>query len=209
MTNNLINESLDESTSFSSNTHTIAKVVYDNNIEQKIYNIEDTYDSNVLVLLPINKKRVYFYWEFSQEFLDKNIVKIEDITFHILDQKHNLVDTIKCSYIYGEYFYNLKGDIETLSSLKIAAIYKQETLYKNILESNSIKLFSTNINYPESSDMVYMKRSKEFYEVLKNTLDHFTFDISSSQYKLQTKKLQEYVDISKQNVSSNTNLKDK
>jgi len=57
--------------------------------------------------------------------------------------------------------------------------------------------------------MVYMKRSKGFYEVLKNTLDHFTFDISSSQYKLQTKKLQEYVDISKQNVSSNTNLKDK
>lgn len=188
MNNNLINESLDEQSSFSSNVHVLETFTAEKSDNIKEYYIPQRYYQNKLTLLPINKTRIYFYWEFTQEFLHQNIVKREDISFHIIDQNHELIDKIDCSYEFGEYFYTLQNP--NIQSIKVIAIYKHGIQYKNLLESNSVLIPKDKINYPTNE--VYMKKLEGVREVINASLNHVTLGMSSKEYARKSSKVLEY-----------------
>ncbi|MGM0518486.1 MAG: hypothetical protein ACQERD_02445 [Campylobacterota bacterium] len=158
MKENLINESLTTG-NFTSSIHSIDTIVADNVVEEKDYIIPTRYYKNKLVMLPVNKSRSYFYWEFTEEFLDKNSISLDDIFFHIVDQKQNLLANIKCEYLYGEYFYNIDTTNSSLKEIKVIAVYKDGMIIKNLMESDNIKIINKDIIYA-----TYLKKTKRIQE---------------------------------------------
>ncbi|MEA3354307.1 MAG: DUF4912 domain-containing protein, partial [Campylobacterota bacterium] len=170
MDNKLIKESLKEEHSFSSNEHGIDTITQDSNSGAlKSYPIPQRYNKIKLVLLPVNKKKFYFYWEFTNKFLRDNVVDLKDITFHIVDEGHNLISMIECQSEYGQYFYLKDHDAR---SIKVIAVYKHGIQYKILLDSNSVKVLNHEIKFP--SQDVWINKQKGFTEVIRASLSHFT-----------------------------------
>ncbi|MEA2049990.1 MAG: DUF4912 domain-containing protein [Campylobacterota bacterium] len=198
MDNKLIIESLKEQNSFSSNQHGIDTITQDSNSGTlNNYDIPHRYNKIKLVLLPINKKKFYFYWEFTNQFLTQNMVELKDITFHIIDENHNLISIIDCKSEYGQYFYLEEHDVKYI---KVIAIYKKGTLYKKLLDSNSVKVLNDEIKPP--SDDVWIDKKKGFTEVIRASLSHFTLGMSSKNYVDELESLKEYDRLSKKSYSS-------
>lgn len=200
MDNNLIKESLKEQSSFSSNQHGIDTITQDgiNCNSLNNYEIPQRYNKVKLVLLPVNKKKFYFYWEFTNKFLTENMVELKDITFHIIDEDDNLIDIIDCQSEYGQYFY-LK-DNHNLKSIKVIAVYKYITLNQKLLSSNSLKVINDEIKLPK--DDVWIDKQKGFTEVIRASLSHFTLGMSSKNYVDELERLKEYERLSKESYSS-------
>lgn len=202
MKNNLINESSTTVCGFSSTAHAIEIMVADNKIMDKNYFIPKRYYENKLSILPVNKKRVYFYWEFTEDFLHKRSFKLDNISFHIVDQKENLIDTINCDNLYGEYFYNIKNETSSLKELQVIAVYQNGNVSQNIMESNKIKVFNKDIIYPQNLDQIFMKKIGSFQEIIKTSLEHINDGISSASYIQEIERLKEYSNITTQHLSS-------
>lgn len=201
MKNKLIEESLKEETSFSSNEHGINSVVQDSNISALInYSIPQKYNKTKIVLLPVNKNKFYFYWEFTNKFLNDNLVDLKDITFHIVDENHNLITIIKCESEYGEYFYINKHN--NIKSIKVIAVYKHGIQFKHLLDSNSLKVMNKEIIIPK--DDVWINKQKGFTEIIRASMTHFTIGMSSKNYVDEIASLREYEKLSKENFSSHT-----
>lgn len=199
MDNKLIEESLQDQNSFSSNEHGIKTITKDNNIQAlKEYPLPQRYNKTKLVLLPVNKEKFYFYWDFPQEFLQSNMVLIDDISFHIVDQDHNLISVIGCENDFGEYFY--KGEFKDLKAVKIIAVYKHGIQYKNLLESNTLKVMNTEIKFPKED--VWMNKQKGFTEIIRASMTHFTLGMSSKNYVDEIQSLKEFDKLSKESYSS-------
>ncbi|MEA3497847.1 MAG: hypothetical protein U9R16_02190 [Campylobacterota bacterium] len=203
MDNKLIEESLKEQNSFSSNQHgidtiTIDTITIDSNTGTfKSYPIPQRYHKVKLVLLPVNKTKYYFYWEFTDKFLKDNIVNLEDITFHVIDEKHNLISLIDCEDQYGQYFYLKNNDAK---SIKVIAVYKHGIIYKNLLESNIVKTFNDEIKIP--TEDVWINKQKGFTEIIRASMTHFTLGMSSKNYVDEIESLREYEKLSKESYSS-------
>lgn len=199
MSDKLIQTSLQEESGFSSNIHGIDTIAKDVNTEGiKDYYIPQRYNRLQLVLLPVNKDKYYFYWDFPEEFLHKNIVNIEDISFHIVDENHDLIADINCTYDYGEYFYTLLKDVKFI---KVIAVYKHGIQFKNLIESNMIKVFNTEIKYGTKD--IWIEKRGGFTEVIRASMNHFTIGMSSKSYMEEIKRLEEYSRSSTQGMSSN------
>ena len=198
MNNKLITESLKEGDGFSSNIHAIDTVAVDVNTQGiKHYNIPQRYYENKIVLLPVNKTKYFFYWEFSPEFIKNNKAAIEDIFFHIVDEKHNLLESIQCQGELGQYFFEIKSDVKLL---EIIARYKHGVQLKHLLASNKATVFNSEIKIPQSD--VWINKQKGFTEVIRSSLQHFTLGMSSKNYVDEISRLKEFEKISKGSFSS-------
>jgi hypothetical protein len=198
MDKKLIKESLEHESSFSSNTHAIDTITKDVNTDGIVdYDIPLRYNQLKLVFMPVNKTKYYFYWDFPQQFLHQNIASIEDISFHIVDQEHNMLADIKCPHELGEYFYTLEAPAKTL---KVIAVYKHGIRFMNLIESNSVKVFNSEILYANKD--VFIEKRKGFTEVIRASMNHFTIGMSSKNYVDEIRRLEEYSNISTQGLSS-------
>lgn len=187
MNDKLIQTSLEEESSFSSNIHGIDTITKDINTESiREYTIPYRYNKLQLVLLPVNKAKYYFYWDFPQAFLHENIVSIENISFHIVDENHNLLDDIKCNYEFGQYFYILNKDVKFI---KVIAVYKHGIRFKNLLESNTVKIFNTQIKFSDKD--IWISKHRGMTEVIRASLNHFTIGMSSKNYVDELRILEE------------------
>ncbi len=198
MDNKLIAESMKESDSFSSNVHGIDTVAGDvNTLGIKHYEIPQRYYENKIVLLPVNKTKYFFYWEFTPEFIKNNIVEIKDIFFHILDENHNLLESVGCPNEWGQYFFEIKSDVK---HLEIIARYKHGVQLKHLLGSNKVKVFNGEIIIPQKD--VWINKQRGFTEVIRSSLQHFTLGMSSKNYVDEISRLKEFEKISKGSFSS-------
>jgi len=199
MKDELIKESLGSEGDFSSNVHGIETITKDANVDgMKDFPIPQRYNRLQLILLPVNKEKYYFYWDFPQSFLHENIVSINDISFHIVDEEHNLLEDIKCSNEFGQYFFTLSKQVKFI---KVIAIYKHGIQFKNLIESNMVKVFNTEIKYGEKD--IWIEKRKGFTEVIRASMNHFTIGMSSKSYVEEIKRLEEYSRSSTQGMSSN------
>ncbi len=198
MSDKLIQSSLEEESSFSSNTHGIDTITKDLNTGSiKDYIIPDRYNTLQLVLLPVNKNKYYFYWDFPEYFLHQNIVSIEDISFHIVDENHDLIADIKCDHDFGQYFYKLEKDVKFI---KIIAVYKHGIQFKNLIESNMVKVFNTQIKFSDKD--VWISKYRGMTEVIRASLNHFTIGMSSKNYVDEIRMLEESTQISREELVS-------
>jgi len=201
MKDELIKESLEDEAEFSSTTHAIDTITKDVNIQGiQDYHIPERYNKLQLVLLPVNKEKYYFYWDFPEYFLHENIVAIKDISFHIVDENHDLFANIQCDHEFGQYFYKLEKEAKFI---KVIAVYKHGVQYKNLIESNTVKVFNTQIKY-DTKD-VWIEKRGGFTEVIRASLNHFTLGMSSKSYVEEIKRLEEYSKMST-TVGSSSNV---
>jgi hypothetical protein len=198
MSDKLIQTSLEEESGFSSNSHGIDTITKDINTDIiKDYPIPQRYNKLQLVLLPVNKDKYYFYWDFPEHFLHENIVNIEDVSFHLVDENHDLIEDINCNYEYGEYFYRLDKDVKFI---KVIAVYKHGIQFRNLIESNMVKVFNSEIKYGTKD--IWIEKRGGFTEVIRASMNHFTLGMSSKSYMEEIKRLEEYSRSSTQGFSS-------
>jgi hypothetical protein len=202
MNNQLIKDSLKES-NFSSNTHSVEIVSFDSKeVVQKEYPIPCRYYKNKLVLLPINSKKFYFYWEFTDALLKEyNLESATQISLKVIDSQARTIKDIECLGDIGEYFVN---DLKYLSKIRVIAGFYKDGVFIEIIRSNEIGSFNTEINYKNIDKLVYLKREKGFTEIIRSSLEHFTFGISSASYIREIEKIQEFTKLSQDSLSSHT-----
>lgn len=202
MKNKLIEESLEEN-SFSSSTHSIEIISFDSKLEaQKEYHIPERYYKNQLVLLPINSKKFYLYWEFTDTLLQEyHLENATQLTIKVIDTEGNTIKNIACLGEVGEYFVN---DLKYTTKIKVVAGYYKDDLFIEIMHSSEIGAFNTKINYKDEDNLVYLKKEKGFTEIIRASLQHFTIGMSSASYVKEIERLEEYSKMSQETLSSHT-----
>ncbi len=202
MDNQLIKESL-ESGSFSSSTHAIETISFDSTqAVQKEYPIPQRYYKDQLVLLPINSKKFYIYWEFTNNLLEQFEIKYAtQIKIKVIDSQSNTIKEIDCLGEVGEYFVN---DLQYTTKIRVVAGYYKDDTFIEIMYSNKIGAFNTQINYKEEDKLVYLKKEKGFTEIIRASLQHFTIGMSSASYVKEIERLQEVSKSSQNRFSSHT-----
>lgn len=203
MNKQLIRDSL-EKNDFSSTTHSIETISFDSSlIAPKEYQIPERYYKNQLVLLPINSKKFYIYWEFTSALLEKfHLEYATQIKFKVVNSEAQTLKDIDCLGEVGEYFVN---DLKYTTRIKvIAGYYNQDGLFIEIMQSNQIGAFNTEINYKEEDKLVYLKKEKGLTEIIRSSLSHFTLGMSSASYVKEIERLQEFSKLSKDTLSSHT-----
>jgi len=202
MKNKLIEESLEEN-SFSSSTHSIEIISFDSKLEaQKEYHIPERYYKNQLVLLPINSKKFYLYWEFTDTLLQEyHLENATQLTIKVIDTEGNTIKNIACLGEVGEYFVN---DLKYTTKIKVVAGYYKDDLFIEIMHSSEIGTFNTKINYKDENNLVYLKKEKGFTEIIRASLHHFTIGMSSASYVKEIERLEEFSRLSQETLSSHT-----
>jgi len=199
MNKKLINKSLEEECNFSSSEHGIDTITKDANIGAiPDYPIPQRYNKLKLVLMPVNKYTYYFYWDFPSSFLHSQIVDLKDVSFHVVDENHDILADIKCGNDFGQYFYKLNKEAKYI---KVIAVYKHGIQYKNLIESNMVKVFNTDIKFSKKD--VWISKHEGFTEVIRASLNHFTIGMSSKNYVDEIERLKQYNRISQESLDSN------
>jgi hypothetical protein len=202
MNSQLIKDSLEEN-NFSSSTHVIEVISFDSNlVGQKEYPIPQRYYKDQLVLLPINSKKFYIYWEFTNNLLQQyNLEYATQIKFKVVDSQSQTIKDIDCLGEFGEYFVN---DLQYTTKIRVVAGYYKDGIFIEIMHSNEIGSFNTEINYKGEDKLVYLKKEKGFTEIIRSSLQHFTLGMSSASYVKEIERLQEVSKLSKDSLSSHT-----
>ena len=200
MNNQLIKDSLEEN-NFSSSTHSIEVISFDSKqATQKEYLIPHRYYKDQLVLLPINSKKFYIYWEFTDTLLQKHHLEYAtQIKFKVVDSKAQTIKAIDCLGELGEYFVH---SLKYTTKIKVIAGYYKDGVFIEIMQSNQIGSFNTEINYRGADKLVYLKKERGFTEIIRSSLQHFTLGMSSASYVNEIERLQEFSKLSQDTFSS-------
>jgi hypothetical protein len=202
MKNQLLIDSLEEN-NFSSSTHAIEEISLNSApLVQQKYSIPNRYYKDQLVLLPINSKKFYIYWEITNTLLEQfHLENVTQIQFKIIDSQSHTIKTIDCVGEVGEYFVN---DLQYTSKIRVIAGYYKDGHFIEIFQSNQIGAFNTQINYKNADALVYLQKEKGFTEIIRSSLEHFTEGLSSASYIKEIERLQEVTKLSKDSLSSYT-----
>mgnify|MGYP000751884509 CR=1 FL=1 len=206
----LINKSLEFEDSFSSSIHAIDTLTSEvKDIPQTQYDIPSRYNKDRLKVLMINPNSYYIYWEVSDETLKKYSIdlKTQKLVFKIYDKLGNHIFNFDSSFALGEYY--LKEKFENIDVYVELGINKEEEFFK-ILESNNVHTFSSQINFPDENDEVWIKKSMNWSEIIKTTIKDSGNGISSAKFVEEIKKIKEYEDseIFKNSLSSSSLIKE-
>jgi hypothetical protein len=176
----LVNESLKEENSFSSSTHGSAAMTNDAAESKKDFPIPKRYYKNSLKLLPVNTKKYYVYWELFNLNID-----FDKMAFRIMEDKM-ILSEFSISSDWGEYYINEHYENRTIYA--VLGYYHNNTFIE-VLRSNTITTFSTQIKFPQDNKEVWIKKEKGFKEVIRASLNHFTIGMSSASYVEELKVL--------------------
>ncbi len=201
MKNQLVVESLQNQNNFSSSTHSIDIISSQNGITTaKEYFIPQRYYKEQLVLLPVNSKKFYIYWEFVDNTLEKfGLNSYSEILFKIIDRENHTLKEINCLGDIGEYFVN---ELDYTSKIKVIAGYLKAEAFIEIMSSNEIGNFNTQINYKDEDRLVYLKKERGFTEIIRSSLQHFTLNMNSASYVQEIERLNEFSKLSQNTLSS-------
>lgn len=206
----LVEKSLEFEDSFSSSAHAIDSLGREvKNIPQTQYDIPSRYNKDRLKVLMINPTNYYVYWEVSDETLEKYSIDLvtQKLIFKVYDKLGNHLFDFDSSFALGEYY--LKEKFENIDVFVELGFDKDEEFIK-ILESNNVHTFSSQINLPQESDEVWIKKSMNWSEIIKTTIREENSGISSAKFIEEIKKIKELEDseILKNSLSSSSLIKE-
>lgn len=157
----------------------------------------------------INPTNYYVYWEVSDETLEKYSIDLvtQKLIFKVYDKLGNHLFDFDSSFALGEYY--LKEKFENIDVFVELGFDKDEEFIK-ILESNNVHTFSSQINLPQESDEVWIKKSMNWSEIIKTTIREENSGISSAKFIEEIKKIKELEDseILKNSLSSSSLIKE-
>lgn len=186
----IIDESLKEEDSFSSCAHAIDTIAADSYAyKADHYKIPNKYHKDTLVIMPINTKKYYLYWEITKDLLKKySINNCQEIIFRIIDECERIVFEIKCHDELSEYFINNEFDGQ---HIMVHAGFYQKNDFITILHSNKLKVFDRKLKFSEKQKEVWIKKEKGFTEVIRASMQHFTLGLSSASYVEEIERLKQ------------------
>ncbi|KIM09034.1 MAG: hypothetical protein KU38_09365 [Sulfurovum sp. FS08-3] len=183
----LIKESIQKD-SFSSATHTMdtmAQEIPKEGIRE--YPIPSRYYKDRVTLLPVNQSKYYLYWEITDETLHKHGIDLnsQQLHFEIYDAK-GMVFSLSSSFSVSEYF--IKGVFEE-RIIYAKAGFMEDGIFKELLASQPIHTFTSQINLPADNDEIWMRRGSVWSELVHASTTHLEFSGSSAKYIKELERL--------------------
>ena len=201
--NELVKESLSIENDFSSTSHVLDTLVTEKEPPASIYTIPDRYNKDTLRVLLVNTKKYYVYWEVSDETLEKKALDLnrDALHFKVYESNGTELFEFKSSFALGEYFVNL--EFENIDIYVKAGVFEDEE-FVEILDSNTVRTFSSKINLPDENDEVWVKKRFGWTEVLRSTMQNVTFGTSSAQYVEELKRLKHFTEVEEERFGSSS-----
>ncbi|MBN2826221.1 MAG: DUF4912 domain-containing protein [Campylobacterales bacterium] len=206
----LIEESLGRQDGFSSTTHAIDTMAQEIPKEgARDYPIPARYYKDRVTLLPVNQSKYYLYWEVTDETLAAHHIDLnhQKLHFQVYDT-NGMLFTFSSSFAVSEYF--IKGVFEN-RKIYVKAGYMNQSEFNEILTSQTIQTFSSQINLPSEDDEIWMRRGGVWSELLHSSIEHLEFSGSSAKYIKELERLryltrvsQSTVGVGSSNMSSTT-----
>ena len=202
--NELINESIKIEDDFSSSSHAIDKLVVETEPAETIYTIPDRYNKDTLRVLLVNTKKYYVYWEVSDETLEKNNLDLnkDELCFKVFKTDGSELSTFTSTFALGEHFINLK--FENIKVFVKIGFIDEEEEFVEFKDSNEVQTFSSQINLPEESDAIWVKKNYAWTEVVRSTMENVSFGSSSSQYVKELERLKHFTQTEEEKLSSSS-----
>ncbi len=194
-------KSIEIENDFSSTSHTIDTMACETTKEKSNVTIPDSYNKNYLRLLPVNTSTYYIYWEISDSLLHNHNLNLqkESLLFIVEDLKQNSLYQFTSNFGLGEFFMNhLFED----NDIYIKMGFIRDNKFIELLRSNVIHTFSTQLHYPALHNEVWIKKEKGWTEIIRSTMQHFTLGVSSAKYVEETQRLKQFSKIDEERLSS-------
>jgi len=204
----LVKESMKLEDDFSSSSHVIDTLVEEGEPVVQEYEIPDRYNKDTLRILMVNTQKYFVYWEVSDETLAKNNIDLgkDKLYFKVCDSNNQELYSFESSFALGKYY--VKRLFENMNVYVKVGLTKEDD-FVELITSNTIHTFSSQINLPSSEDEVWIRKKMGWTEVIRSTIEHSHEGVSSAKYVEEMEKVRHFIDEieEKQNFSSSSIVK--
>jgi len=204
----LVKESMKLEDDFSSSSHVIDTLVEEGKPAVQEYEIPDRYNKDTLRILMVNTQKYFVYWEVSDETLAKNNIDLgkDKLYFKVYDSNNQELYSFESSFALGKYY--VKRLFENMNVYVKVGLTKEDD-FVELITSNTIHTFSSQINLPSSEDEVWIRKKMGWTEVIRSTIEHSHEGVSSAKYVEEMEKVRHFIDEieEKQNFSSSSIVK--
>ncbi len=204
----LVKESMKLEDDFSSSSHVIDTLVEEGEPVVQEYEIPDRYNKDTLRILMVNTQKYFVYWEVSDETLAKNNIDLgkDKLYFKVYDSNNQELYSFESSFALGKYY--VKRLFENMNVYVKVGLTKEDD-FVELITSNTIHTFSSQINLPSSEDEVWIRKKMGWTEVIRSTIEHSHEGVSSAKYVEEMEKVRHFIDEieEKQNFSSSSIVK--
>ncbi len=204
----LVKESMKLEDDFSSSSHVIDTLVEEGEPVVQEYEIPDRYNKDTLRILMVNTQKYFVYWEVNDETLSKNNIDLgkDKLYFKVYDSNNQELYSFESSFALGKYY--VKRPFENMNVYVKVGLTKEDD-FVELITSNTIHTFSSQINLPSSEDEVWIRKKMGWTEVIRSTIEHSHEGVSSAKYVEEMEKVRHFIDEieEKQNFSSSSIVK--
>lgn len=201
----ILNKSLEVENDFSSTSHAISTMVYENSEhENEEFIIPSRYYCNTLTLLAINTKEHYVYWELTQDTLKNYAVDLttQALYFKVEDTHSHVLFEFSSPFDLGEYFFTLNFEDQDIC-VKMGIMKNNQ--FVEIMQSNIVHTFSSTIKLPDVSNEQWLEKHKDYVKIIQTSLENIVFNESSLSYMKQLEQLH-YLNNAIEKRTSSTSL---
>lgn len=166
----LVKESMKLEDDFSSSSHVIDTLVEEGEPVVQEYEIPDRYNKDTLRILMVNTQKYFVYWEVSDETLAKNNIDLgkDKLYFKVYDSNNQELYSFESSFALGKYY--VKRPFENMNVYVKVGLTKEDD-FVELITSNTIHTFSSQINLPSSEDEVWIRKKWDGQKLLEVQLN--------------------------------------
>lgn len=201
----LARKSISIENDFSSTSHAIDTITYDNpNEEVNKFPIPSRYNRDYLRLLPVNLSTYYIYWEVSDQTLQQNQLDLnhDQLIFKIYHGER-IVFEFTSSFALGEYFLDQTFEDR---DIHVSIGFPKDNVFTELMHSNTVHTFSNQLKWPSPEDEIWIKREKVWIDMLTSTMQSQMMGggISSAQYIEEIERLKQLSRVNEEQFSSSS-----
>lgn len=203
----LVKKSMEIENDFSSSSHMIDTLVTEGEPPVSEYEIPTRYNKDTLRVLLVNTEKYYVYWEVSDKTLEENKIDLKDskLYFKISDVKGNELCSFDSSFALGDYY--VKSKFENIDIYVCAGVMKNGTFIE-LMSSNIVHTFSSQINLPSYEDEVWFSRKLGWTEIIRSTMEQSELGGSSAKYVQELERLKYFTEEEEGRFSSSSIVKE-
>lgn len=203
----LVKESLNNENDFSSSSHVLDTLVQEGEPKAPEYSIPHRYNKDTVRILMVNTEKYYVYWEVSDKTIEDKKLDLENnkLNFKVYDLNGNVLYSFDSSFALGDYYVKKVFENQEIF-VKVETTKDDEVI--ELLSSNTIHTFSSQMNLPSSEDEVWIRKKMGWTEVVRSTIEHQGKGISSAKYVEEMERIKHFTQEDEQKVSSSTLIKE-
>ena len=205
--NDLVKKSMEIENDFSSASHVLDTLVTEGEPPVSEYEIPSRYNKDTLRIILVNTEKYFVYWELSDKTLSENNLDLNTtkLCFKVNDIQGNELYSFDSSFALGDYY--IKSKFENIDIFVKAGVMVNGE-FKELMSSNVIHTFSSQINLPDEKDEVWVRKKLGWTEVIRTTLEHYDQGVSSAKYVEELERLRHFTQEEENKVNSASLIKE-